>query len=199
VLTPSRGFSRAQALADDEPAERFIPGDPLQAGTALVADKEKDQKERDWEKEMAEVDRLLKKVPYADPVPSRSSAPTVNRPSLGTSPLAEPAGPRTGGEWLGTWARVVLGLLVGIGITPGVWPYSHGCGLRLIFYLVGVAAVIAAGVSASVASWRRRQGFAHVVSQVLIVWGVLLMTREVVPRLGTNAEAPWLCPDVPSP
>jgi hypothetical protein len=72
--------------------------------------------------------------------------------------------------------------------------------LRLIFYLVGVTTVIATGVWASVSSWRRRLGFAHVVSQVLIVWGILLMTREVLPRVGPKAEARWLCPDVtPTP
>src|SRR2546430_13406217 len=80
-----------------------------------------------------------------------------------------------------------------------IWPYSHGCGLRLIFYLVGVATVVATGLWASVASWRRRMGLAHVVSQILIVWGVLLMTREVLPRVGSNAAALWLCPDVPPP
>jgi hypothetical protein len=162
-----------------------------------VADKEKDQADRNWEKEMAEVNRLLKKLPYADPVPSASSAPTVKRTSLVPPPGAAGAASSTGGEWLGTWTRVALGLLVGIGITPGVWPYSHGCGLRLIFYLVAVATVIAAGLWASVSSWRRRLGFAHVLSQVLIVWGVLLMTREVLPRVGANAQAPWMCPDVP--
>jgi hypothetical protein len=162
-----------------------------------VADKEKDQADRNWEKEMAEVNRLLKKLPYADPVPSASSAPTVTRTPLVTPPGAAGAGSSTGGGWLSTWTRVALGLLVGIGITPGVWPYSHGCGLRLMFYLVAVATVIAAGLWASVSSWRRRLGFAHVLSHALIVWAVLLMTREVLPRVGVNAQAPWMCPDVP--
>jgi hypothetical protein len=80
-----------------------------------------------------------------------------------------------------------------------VWPYSHGCGLRLIFYLLGVTTVIAAGVWSSISSWKGRQGFAHVVSQVLIVWGVLLLTREVLPRVGADAAAVWLCPDIPPP
>jgi len=91
---------------------------------------------------------------------------------------------------------VALGVLVGIGIAPGVWPYSHGCGLRLVFYLVGVTTVIAAGLWASISSWKRRLGFAHVVAQILIVWGILLMTREVLPRVGARAATLWLCPDV---
>src|SRR3989449_463786 len=87
--------------------------------------------------------------------------------------------------------------LVGIGIAPGVWPYSHGCGLRLIFYLVGVTAVIAAGLWASVSSWKRRLGVAHAGAQALIIWGAVLVTREVLPRIGSaNATTLWLCPDV---
>jgi len=151
------------------------------------------EKERDWDKEMAEVDRLLKKLPEADPTLGRGSggsgsAPTVKKPVVvpGAMPTA-----------LGTWAKVALGVLVGIGIAPGVWPYSHGCGLRLIFYLVGVTAVIAAGLWASVSSWKRRLGVAHAVAQALIIWGAVLVTREVLPRIGTaNAATLWLCPDV---
>jgi len=163
------------------------------------------EKERDWDKEMAEVDRLLKKLPYAEPTLGRAGGgggggePTVKKPAVSVSPGAGAMSPPrpTAREWLATWVKVGLGVLVGIGVTPGVWPYSHGCGLRLIFYLVGVTTVIAAGLWASISSWRRRLGFAHVVSQVLIVWGTLLLTREVLPRLGADAAAQWLCPDVP--
>ncbi len=159
------------------------------------------QKERDWDKEMAEVDRLLKKLPAADPTLGRGSGggaePTLKRqavaPGYAGGALSGAAGR------LGTWLKVGLGVLIGIGVAPGVWPYSHGCGLRVMFYLLGVTTVVAAGVWASVSSWRRRLGFAHVISQVLIVWGILLMTREVLPRVGAKPEAQWLCPDVPQP
>jgi len=148
------------------------------------------QKEPDWDKEMAEVDRLLKKLPSAEPTPSRGTEPTVRKP-------AETMFRSGAGGWLGTWVKVGLGVLVGIGVTPGVWPYSHGCGLRLMFYLIGVATVIAAGLWAGISSWKGRLGFAHVVAQVLIIWGTLLLTLEVLPRVGAQAEALWLCPDVP--
>jgi hypothetical protein len=160
------------------------------------------EKGRDWDQEMAEVDRLLKKLPAAEPPPpppSRQAAsdPTVRRPAFSRAPSASPAW--TGGEWVATWIKVLLGLLIGIGVAPGVWPYSHGCGLRLIFYLLGVTTVIAAGLWASISSWKGRLGFAHVVAQVLVVWGILLLTREVLPRVGADAAAVWLCPDIPPP
>ena len=164
------------------------------------------EKERDWDKEMADVDRLLKKLPYADPTlrggGGGSGEPTVKRPGVpgpGAGASAR-AGAGDSGGWLGTWARVALGVLVGIGVAPGVWPYTHGCGLHLIFYLTGITTVIAAGLWSSLSSWKRRLGVAHVVSQVLIVWGILLFTREVLPRVGAKATAVWICPDVtPTP
>src|SRR2546429_3582948 len=135
---------------------------------------------------MAEVDRLLKKLPNADPTLGRGGEPTVRRPAVAGGPVAVPASAlrSSGGGWLATWVKVVLGVLVAVGVTPGVWPYSHGCGLRLIFYLVGVATGVATGLWASGASWRRRMGLAHVVSQILVVWGVLLVAREGRPGVG---------------
>jgi len=157
-----------------------------------VADK---GKERDWDKELAEVDRLIaKNLPQADVSLGRHApgahAPPGSPARAGAAP-ALPAGRPSAGQWLGTWVRVGLGLLIGIGMTQ--WPYTHGCGLRLGFYLIGVAAVITTGVWSSLSSWRRRLGVAHVLSQVLIVWGVLLAAREVVPRVGAKAVSTWLC------
>lgn len=154
------------------------------------------EKDHDWEKEMAEVDRLLKKLPAADPKlvggGGGGAEPTVRRPAVA-------AGPRlpleAGGPWLGTWARVALGLLVGVGMTQ--WPYTHGCGVRFVFYLVGVLAVIAAGAWSSLSSWKRRLAVAHILSQGLIIWGLVLAAREVLPRIGyAKVAAPWLCPDI---
>lgn len=158
-----------------------------------------DEKERDWDKEMAEVDRLLKKLPYAGPAPRSGAEPTVKRASVAAGGTAAgTASPTTSRESLGTWARLALGLVAGIGITQ--WPYTHGCGLWLISYLVGVLVVLAAGVWSSISSWRRRVGPAHVLSVGLIIWGLALAAREVLPRVGyAKASAPWLCPDVAAP
>jgi hypothetical protein len=156
-------------------------------------------KERDWDKEMAEVDRLLKKLPNADPTLGRGD-PTAKKPSLSTVTPRGGVAPASGGGRLATWAKVALGVLVGIGVAPGVWPYTHGCGLHLIFYLAGLTTVIAAGLWSSISSWKRRLGVAHVISQVLIIWGILLLTGEVLPRVGARATAVWICPDVtPTP
>ena len=150
-------------------------------------DKDKEPK---WDREMAEVDKLLARLPEADPyLKGDVTARHAAGPGGGATPGAGVPTLRTTGSaaWLGTWARVALGLLIGIGMTQ--WPYTHGCGLKLIFYLAGVAAVIAAGFWSSISSWRRRLGVAHVLSQVLIIWGLVLAAREILPRVG-YAKAP---------
>jgi hypothetical protein len=152
-----------------------------------VTDQHK-EKDRDWDQEMREVNRLLAKLPEADPSLVGGSVPTLRKP---VAPASSPAGP-TGGEWLGAWARVTLGLLIGAGMTQ--WPNAHECGLNLLFYGVGVAAVMAAGLWSSVASWKRRLAVAHVLSQLLIIWALLLAARELLPRIGyASTQREWLC------
>jgi hypothetical protein len=159
-----------------------------------VTDRDK-QKDHDWDQEMREVDRLLAKLPEADPNLVGGHAPTLKKPVPAAVPATSAAEP-TGFQWLGTWARVALGLLIGVGMTQ--WPYTHGCGLRLLFYVVGVGAVLAAGIWSGLSSWKRRLAVAHVLSQLLIIWGLVLAAREVLPRVGyARAQGVWLCPDVP--
>jgi hypothetical protein len=154
-----------------------------------VADKGP-QKERDWDKEMAQVDRLLSKLPTHEP-------PPAPRPA-GRSAVAAESGERrlTMREWLGTWVRVGLGLVIGIAITQ--WPYAHSCGLKLDVYLLAVSGVIAAGVWSSISSWKRRLAVAHTLSQLLVIWGVLLGSREVFPRVSAGSTATWSCPSTPA-
>jgi hypothetical protein len=148
------------------------------------------EKDRDWDKEMREVDRLLSKLPYAEPGAGQRGGggeATLRRP---VAAVGAPSGPPS---WVATWARVGLGLAIGIGMTQ--WPYTHGCGLRLGAYLVGVAAVLAAGVWSSISSWKGRLGLAHILSELLIIWGLVLGAREVLPRVGyAKTAASWLCP-----
>jgi hypothetical protein len=148
------------------------------------------QKDRNWDQEMQEVDRLLGKLPEADPSLVGGHAPTLKKPVPAGTATSAP-GP-TGFAWLGAWARVGVGLLVGVGMTQ--WPNAHECGLKLLFYAVGVGAVVAAGLWSSVASWKRRLAVAHVLSLLLIIWGLTLAAREVLPRVGyARAPAEWLC------
>jgi hypothetical protein len=140
---------------------------------------------------MRDVDRLLAKLPEADPNLVAGQAPTLRKPVAAVGTPASAAGP-TGVQWLGTWARVALGLAIGVGMTQ--WPYTHECGLNLLFYGVGVGAALAAGVWSSLSSWKHRAAVAHLLSQLLIIWSLVLAAREVLPRVGyARAQGEWLC------
>lgn len=157
-------------------------------------------KEHDWDKEMAEVDRLLQKLPNAEPALGAGAAPTVRKPAVvvGGAGAGSAAVRSAASGRVGTWTRVGLGLLIGIGMTQ--WPYTHGCGLQLLLYAIGVVAVIAAGTWSSLSSWKHRLGVAHVLSQGLIIWGLVLAAREVLPRVGyAKTAASWMCHGAPVP
>jgi hypothetical protein len=152
-----------------------------------VAKKEQD---RDWDKELREVDRLLNQLPTHREEQAAAASAAKRAPA---APTAADGGKASSGQWLGTWARVGLGVLLGIGMTQ--WPYTHGCGLRLFIYMGGVLTVIVAGVWSSLSSWNRRLGLAHLFSQGLVIWGLILAAREILPRIGyAKAAATWFCP-----
>ncbi len=145
---------------------------------------------RDWDKELAEVDRLLNKLPSHQAEQAAAAAAAAKRTAAAAAP---PPGRASSRAWVGTWARVGLGLLIGIGMTQ--WPYTHGCGVKLFVYLGGVFTVIVAGVWSGLSSWKRQLGVAHILSQGLVIWGLVLAAREVLPRIGYAKEAAtWFCP-----
>ncbi len=148
------------------------------------------------------VDRLLKKLPFADPYPSRqpktsdNSGPSkrITGPIAGVARSVAGAPPPTTQERLGTWARVVLGGIVAAAMLQ--WPYAHDCDLRLGAYLMGVTVSLLAGGWGAVSSWNRRMAIAHVASIGIVMWGLGLGAAQVLPRTGyAKAEATWRCVD----
>ncbi|HXY69671.1 MAG TPA: hypothetical protein VEH62_09485 [Gemmatimonadales bacterium] len=150
-----------------------------------------DQKARDWDKELAQIDKLIASgAGQASPPAAAPAGAPAPAPRGAASPA--PAGPRPRAVVF-TWLRLLLGLAVGVGITQ--WPYARGCGVLLFGYLGAVAGVIVAGLWSTISSWRTRSGFAHVLSLALVCWGAVLGARELLPRVGyARARATWLCP-----
>lgn len=152
-------------------------------------------KEREWDREMAEVDKLLKKLPEADPTLGRGvpTVPRAPRPAGPPGAAEIAAGSR---ERLTTWLRVGLGLVLGVGML--VWPYSHICGAKLLFYMIGVTTLIVAGVWSALSSWKRRLGLAHLLSLGIVLLGLALAVGVVLPRVGyAGQDALWFCPEPP--
>lgn len=139
---------------------------------------------RDWDKELAAIDKQLESVSDAQVFPEKKGAPPAQKAVASEARVAAR-----------TWPALVrLGLAVLLGVGILFWPYANRCGIGLAGYLFAVAAIIAGGVWSAVWTWRHRTGSAHALSILLIAWGLILGGAEVLPRIGyAKAVLPWSC------
>jgi hypothetical protein len=154
---------------------------------------------RDWDKELAEIDKIIAKQPLPVPAAPAAQSPTPR----GYPRAAEPSPSRRAVESprpevprhrlvLTTWLRVLLALVVAAAMTQ--WPYAHGCGLQLVWYLGAAAGVILAGLWGTVISWKRRMPGAHVVSLLVTLWGANLAGKVVLDRTDyVKNTLTWQC------
>lgn len=137
--------------------------------------------QRDWDKEMAAIDKAISRTPQ---VPAGGGA--VQRPSAALPAVSRKAA-------FATWLRVLLGLTLAGAMTQ--WPYASGCGLSLVVYLLASGVVVVAGLWSAISSWYRRLGWAHTLSLLVVIWGAYLAGREILPRVGYAKHiAYWSCP-----
>ena len=135
---------------------------------------------RDWDKELAAIDKAMARAP----------APAAGAPVATKGPALPAAVPKRAA--LATWLRVLLGLVLAGAMTQ--WPYAHECGLELLVYLGAALTVIVAGVWSGISSWYRRLGWAHTLSLLVVLWGIFLASREILPRVGYAKHlAYWVC------
>ena len=92
--------------------------------------------------------------------------------------------------------RLALATTLAVGIL--FWPYPSRCGAGLAGYLAAVSAVTVAGLWSSLWTWRHRTARAHVLSLLLVAWGLVLGAMEILPRTGyakPDAARPvgWVC------
>jgi hypothetical protein len=140
--------------------------------------------ERDWSKEMAKIDKQLESVSDAQLFPEKPGASPAQKAQV----AAERA---TTASWPAI-LRLALSVLLAVGIL--FWPYENRCGIGLAGYLVAVTAVVGSGVWSALWTWRHRTGRAHMLSLLLIAWGLVLGAAEVLPRSGYAKQAlPWSC------
>lgn len=145
---------------------------------------------RNWDKELAEIDRLLAKG--GPPAPAPAQAGTARPPAASPPPQQAPVPAGRRGSVLGTWLRALSGVVVAAAMTQ--WPYAHACGVPLLLYAGAAAAVVVAGLWGAVSSWRSRIPAAHIVSLVAAGWGLGLLASVVLPRIGYAAQQlTWWC------
>ena len=150
--------------------------------------------ERDWDKELAKIDKQLESVSDAQLFPEKTTPvgpppmPGSGAPAVSPKVAADRAAARSWPAIL----RLTLSVLLGVGIL--FWPYENRCGGGLTAYLLAVSAVIASGVWSAVWTWRHNAARAHILSILLLAWGVMLGASEVLPRVGYAKEVlTWSC------
>jgi hypothetical protein len=143
--------------------------------------------DRNWDRELAKIDRRLEKVSDAAILP----APRGGSPAA----AADVAEKRRSTSTFGVFFRLLLSLAAGIGMI--FWPAAGRCGLELAGYLAASALVAVSGVWSAVWTWRHRAGRAHIVALLLAVWGIALAAAEILPRVGYAVPTPgrttWTC------
>jgi len=153
--------------------------------------------DRDWDKELAKVDKQLAALSDEKLLgpPARASDAGRNVAPGKAVPGVEPRAPQTTTSW-GVYARLTLSVLLGVAMV--VWPYPARCGVGLGAYLAAVVVVVTSGVWSAVWTWRHRAAAAHTLSLLLILWGLVLGSIEVLPRVGYGVPtalhpATWAC------
>lgn len=149
----------------------------------------------DWDAQLKKIDKQLESMSDSALIPAApKTAPAAARAEVAT----ERATTRTWGAFL----RLALATALGVGIL--FWPYPTRCGVGMAGYLAAVTAIVAGGVWSSVWTWRHRTARAHVLSLLLILWGMVLGATELLPRVGYAKPDParptgWTCSATPAP
>ena len=157
--------------------------------------------DRDWDKELAKIDKQLASLPDEALLPAPPAASAKGQAAGGKAPAkaAAAASPsRPAGEpkaWT-MYLRLTLSVALGVGMM--FWPYEARCGLGLAAYLGAVGVVITSGVWSAVWTWRHRAARAHTLSMLIVLWGLVLGSMEVLPRVGyakpdVQHPANWAC------
>ena len=160
--------------------------------------------DRDWDRELAELDRRLASVPdtpapaaatppargTAVPTTSTATSPDANRRANATAPAASgrtignpaPAGRRS---WRAQFA-LLFRLALGIAVVAALiyWPYSARCGIELGYYLGLVATLAIVGLITSTSAWRHRSSVVHILGLVMLAGAIALAARELLPKVG---------------
>lgn len=157
--------------------------------------------DRDWDKELAKIDKQLSSLSDDQLVAPQQrlipGADVKTRPAQQSAPAA-PARPTEAPPtraWA-VYARLTISVALGVGMV--LWPYPSRCGAWLAAYLAAVVVVVVSGIWSAVWTWRHRASHAHTLSLLLILWGLVLGSLEVLPRIGyakpdLRHPAVWAC------
>lgn len=143
---------------------------------------------RDWEAELKKVDRAMERVSDDALFPAGAAKTPAARAAVADTQRTT--------STFGVFLRLLLAVLLGVAVV--FWPYGSRCGLGLAGYLGVVVVLTGAGVWSAVWTWRHRAARGHALSLLIVLWGLVLASIEVLPRTGyavPTAAHPkgWTC------
>lgn len=164
--------------------------------------------DRNWEAEMAKIDKQLASVSDEQLLADRKAVPAVasaagkvavGKVSGATASPARATSPAAGGTWR-SWLKVFIAVAGAAGLM--YWPWMARCGLPLVGFTAATGGVAVLGIWSAVGTWRHRLGLAHLASLLVTIWGVALGAREILPRVGyaiPSLQRPgqWSCEGLP--
>jgi len=166
--------------------------------------------DRNWEKELADIDRRINSSP--EPVPAGpAGAPTAPvamptaprggreapvRPAVATGPIVVTTPRRTWKSNAGLAFRLLIAAALLAAVV--VWPYEARCGVGLGAYLAAIGLTVLASLWTSIAAWRHRLASLHVLGLAMLLASGIYGAREILPRVGyampdADHPATWAC------
>jgi hypothetical protein len=141
--------------------------------------------QRDWDRELANIDKAIAKQ---GPVPAAGGPSAAATPR---SPAGVPAPRRRSVALAWFWVLLAVALAAALPL----WPYEKSCGLQLFFFLGAAGVTMLVGLLGALSSWAHRRGFAHLLALSVLAWAGIMTAREVLPRVGyTKQSRTWMCP-----
>ena len=149
---------------------------------------------RDWDKELAEIDKVIasNRNPAPGPAPAALPAPSGRSTPVPAAPTSAPVATRRRDK-IGVWFRALLGTAAAVALP--FWPYAKSCGSMLFLYLAASVAVALLGIFTMRSAWTHRRGVAHVVGLLVMLAGIAFIAIEILQRTSYSAvHLGWSCP-----
>ena len=145
-----------------------------------------------WTAELRKIERQFDGLPPEPSPLQRASRRIIERQTLARKERRAAV--------LGTLGRTTLVILLAGAIN--FWPYQHSCSAGLFFYLGAESLIVIGGLWTVVWTWQTRAALAHGIALVMVLWGLVLVGLQVLPRVGYAKTDPlhqptWSCAPVP--
>ena len=144
----------------------------------------------DWSTQLKKIEREFEGLP---PEPSPAYKKLQSEEQKRAQERAKQRAAMIGGG-----ARLVL--VGALGVALAFWPYENDCGSGLIGYLAVEIVIIIGGLWVAVSTWRARLPRMHILSLLIALAGLVLVSVEILPRVGYAAVDPkhppqFSCPE----